>query len=87
MFGSAVIACRESRSVWSVPYEAVLDASGNQGFVFVTNDKKIAVRRAVTIAALNGTSMQISGGLESNDVLIVSGSAYLTDQSPIRIIN
>jgi RND family efflux transporter MFP subunit len=87
MFGTSVIACQQSRSVWNVPYEAVLDANGHEGFVFVTKDNKVAVRKPVTIAAFDGTSMQISGGIENSDVLIVSGSAYLTDQSPIKIID
>lgn len=87
MFGAARIESRETISAWSVPYEAVLDANGNEGFVFVTSDNKTAIKQAVIIESFNGKTMRISSGLENAGALIISGSAYLTDHSPIRILN
>lgn len=86
MFGSASLQSGVAVTSWSVPYEAVLDANDNEGFVFVTSDEKIAHRAAVTIESFDGKTMRISKGLEGAGSLIVSGSAYLTDLSPIRII-
>ena len=87
MFGAARLESAMTRTTWSVPYESVLDANGNEGFVFITNDNKIARKQPVTIESFNGKSMRISGGLENASALIVSGSAYLTDNSPIRVLN
>jgi hypothetical protein len=86
MFGSAVIKTGNTLASWSVPYEAVLDANDNEGFVFVTADNKTARRQPVLIESFNGTTIRISKGLENAEALIVSGSAYLTDNSPITIL-
>jgi RND family efflux transporter MFP subunit len=86
MFGAVEIHSGAPQSSWSVPYEAVLDANGNEGFVFVTNDDKVATRQPVIIESFNGSTIRISNGLEDAKALVVSGSAYLKDQSPIIII-
>lgn len=86
MFGSVEIQSNESLSSWSVPYEAVLDANGNEGFVFITNDNKTAIKQPVIIESFNGKNIHISQGLEEAKALIIAGSAYLSDRSPIQII-
>lgn len=86
MFGSASLLSEAATSSWSVPYEAVLDANGNEGFVFVTKDNKIARKQPVTVESFNGKTMRISGGLEDAGALITFGSAYLSDSSPIHIL-
>ena len=86
MFASAEISTSNRSTVWSIPYESLLDANGNEGFVFVTSDNKTAVKHPVTISAITQDRVTITKGLENHHALIVSGSAYLTDQSPITII-
>jgi RND family efflux transporter MFP subunit len=86
MFGAAILNLGAGQDSWNIPYEAVLDANGNEGFVFVTADNKTAVKRPVTISSFNGKSVVISKGLEGGDALIVTGSAYLNDHSPIIIV-
>ena len=90
MFGKAVIRTSAqsngSTSSWAVPYDAVLDGDGNSGYVFITNDNKRAQKVKVTIAGMEKDHVIVSGGLENASQLIISGSAYLTDSSTIRII-
>jgi RND family efflux transporter MFP subunit len=86
MFASAIITGSDSSSAWNIPYEAVLDANGSEGFVFVTTDNKTALKKAVVIESFNGATIRVNSGLEGARTLIVSGSAYLTDNSPIRIV-
>lgn len=86
MFASAAIRSGASSMTWSVPYEAVLDANDDEGFVFITNDNQTAVRQPVTIASFDGNTIRISKGLERAQALIISGSAYLTNGSPLQII-
>jgi hypothetical protein len=71
---------------YSIPYEALLEANGKSGFVFVTNDGKTAKRIPVTIAGIEQNVVYIAGGLDGYREVIISGSPYLTDDSPIRII-
>jgi RND family efflux transporter MFP subunit len=86
IFGKAGI--RVSRPVegFSIPYDALLEANGKTGFVFVTNDGKTVKRVPVTIAAINQQVVYLSGGLEGYKQVVISGSPYLTDHSAIRII-
>jgi RND family efflux transporter MFP subunit len=86
MFASAKINSGESISSWSLPYEAVLDANGNNGFVFITNDNKKAIRKSVTIESFNGKTIRVTSGLEDAAAVIIAGSAYLSDSSPITIV-
>jgi RND family efflux transporter MFP subunit len=86
MFGSADVTSARPQASWSIPYEAVLDANANEGFVFVTNDFKTAIRQPVVIESFDGTAIRISKGLEDAGALIVSGSAYLSDSSSITVV-
>lgn len=86
MFASAMISSGSASESWDVPYEAVLDASGNEGFVFVADENNIAVRKPVVITSFNGSTIQVTSGLEDALNIIISGSAYLTDNSPITIV-
>ena len=86
MFGAAEINAGESASTWRIPYEAVLDANGNEGFVFITSDNNIARKQPVTIESFDGNSVRVSKGLEEAQALIIAGSAYLTDGSPIKVV-
>jgi RND family efflux transporter MFP subunit len=94
MFGSGVITtgagnshAKQKTEGWSVPYDALLDEDGSTGFVFVTSDNKTANKIKVTISGIEKDRVIISEGLESAGSLIISGSAYLTDHSPISIQN
>lgn len=92
MFGSAVIHTKATGSTstlsntWSIPYDALLDGDGSTGYVFVTRDGSTAEKIKVTIASMEKDRIMISDGLQGAGSLIVSGSAYLTDKSKIKIV-
>lgn len=71
---------------WRVPYSALLDGDGQEGYVFITLDGKKAKRQKVKIAKIEKDMVLISSGLEDAQGLIVSGSAYLQDGTAIQII-
>lgn len=89
MFGKVVIESHQTfantSGNWSIPYDALLDADGSTGFVFITNDNKTAHKQQVHIAGMEKNNVIISDGLQSAAGLIISGSAYLSDNSNIRI--
>ncbi|WP_293312247.1 efflux RND transporter periplasmic adaptor subunit [Pedobacter sp. UBA5917] len=90
MFGKAVINLKHdntknSRQNWQIPYEALLDGDGSNGYVFITDDNKIAHKRKVTVAGINKNTVTISDGLAGAQSLIISGSPYLTDNSRIIV--
>lgn len=86
MFGTASIYPQKTNELWSIPYEALLDANGNEGYVFITDDNKKAQKIKVTIYKIDKNQVQISEGLENHNYLIISGNAYLADHSPISLI-
>lgn len=87
MFGKVVIMPSQKIEGWQIPYESLLDAQGTVGFVFVTDDGKHAKKIQVGLGKISNESVQVISGLENHKNLIVSGSAYLTDGSPIQLVN
>lgn len=90
MFGKATVqttASTQRADQWAIPYDALLDGDGNTGYVFVTNDKKNARKIEVAIASIEKDKLIVADGLQNARWLIVSGSAYLTDSSKIKITN
>lgn len=86
MFGKAEIIPSKQSSHWTIPYDALLDADAGSGYVFVTDDLKTARKAEVKLAGINPDHVLVSSGLENAKALIISGSAYLRDNSTIRII-
>ncbi len=91
MFGKATITTnpasgQHNSQYWAIPYDALLDGEGSTGYVFVTNDGKMAEKVEVTIAGIEKDQVIVSDGLQEADALIIAGSAYLTDSSIIRVI-
>lgn len=85
MFGKAVITPSQSTQAWKIPYDALLDGDAQSGYVFVTDDLKTARKAKVTVADIDHDHVTIITGLDSAKALIIAGSAYLRDNSPIRI--
>ncbi len=87
MFGKAVVMPSIQKEGWQIPYEALLDAEGSGGYVFVTDDDQHAKKVKVTLGKIGENSVQILSGLENHSKLISKGSAYLTDGSKIKVKN
>jgi RND family efflux transporter MFP subunit len=86
MFGKASIQPSQTVQGWEVPFESVLDANGDSGFVFVVDGQK-AKKVKVQLGKITTSSIQVLAGLENYSSLIVSGSAYLADGSTIQVKN
>ncbi len=91
MFGKAVVfpsvvKDTQTATLWTVPYDALLDADGSMGYVFVVNDDNTVKKVKVLIQGMEKDNVLISDGLQGAKSIVVSGSAYLTDNSNIRII-
>lgn len=90
MFGKAVIrpagnAAAGNNGPVAIPYDALMEGDGNTGYVFITNDNKTAKKVTVTIGGMEKDKVIITQGLDGAYALIISGSAYLTDGSPISV--
>jgi len=86
MFAQAFIKPKQQQEAWQIPYDAVLDGDAGKAFVFVTNDGKTAKRVEIVVSAIEQQKVTVIAGLEDARSLIISGSAYLTDGSPIAVV-
>ncbi|WP_288243849.1 efflux RND transporter periplasmic adaptor subunit [uncultured Chryseobacterium sp.] len=85
MFGKAEIKTEHSEDFIVIPYNSLLEADGNKAFVYVVENNKVK-KRPVTIAKFENSKVFIQDGLEKNDNIVISNSAYLNEQSTIKII-
>lgn len=84
----------KARVIWStapaptVPVLAITRIGG-QAFVYVATeqgDQHVAKQRAVTLGDTVGNDYAVTGGLMPGDEVIVSGTQFLNDGTPIRPI-
>lgn len=87
MFGRVMVRPSIQTAGWQIPYEALLDAEGPGGYVFVTDDDLHAKKVKVTLGKIGDSAVEVLGGLDNHRKLITSGSAYLTDSSTIKVTN
>ncbi len=62
-----------------VPMAAVVEADGQNGFVYTVTPDHISRKIKVTIATLYGTAAAITSGLEEVNEVVTEGVAYLSD--------
>jgi RND family efflux transporter MFP subunit len=91
MYGTARIftsgrSATTTEDKWSIPYDALLDGDGSNGFVFVTADSSTVKKIPVRVDALNRDMITVTGPFPESSLLILSGSAYLNEESKIRIV-
>jgi multidrug efflux pump subunit AcrA (membrane-fusion protein) len=86
MFGTASIVVSHSSVEFSIPYEALLEANGKKGFVFVSDDKKTVKKICVTISGISNNVVYIENGLQGHSWVVTAGSPYLSEQSIINPI-
>lgn len=86
LVGQVEIQPRAAQPVFVVPVEAVLEADGSRGTVFILSaDGRRAERRAVTIGFLNGDRVAVVAGLAGVRSVVTDGAAYLDDGAPVRV--
>lgn len=86
LFGKASITTSHKQTLWSIPYDALLDGNAQSGYVFTTNDLKTVQKTTVMISSINRDQVLISSGLEEKQHVIISGSAYLKESSLIKVL-
>lgn len=86
LFARAAITPSQTATGFSIPYEALLEADGRQGFVFVTDDRKTVQRIPVTIGTMDNQQVYVTDGLDGHAWVVVSGSPYLSNGSAIHIV-
>ncbi len=86
MFGNAAITPSGQITAYTIPYEALLEANGKTGYVFVSDDQRTVKKVTVTISAITNNVAYIEDGLQGHRFVVSAGSPYLSDGSAIVVI-
>jgi hypothetical protein len=69
-----------------IPYASLVEADGNKGFVYTTVSASKVKRVPVNILKFDNDKVYLKDKLEGIDQIVISNSAYLNEQSTIKII-
>ncbi len=86
MFGKAEIATRQQDQLMVIPYGSLVEADGNRGFLFTPVGTNRVKKIPVTILRFDNERVYLKDKLEGISEIIISNSAYLNEQSAIKII-
>lgn len=84
LVGTARIQPSQRGMVSLIPIEAVTEADGNRGYVYVLNGD-VAKRIPVSIGSIGDGRVAITGGLDGVSQIVGAGAAYLNDGSKARV--
>lgn len=85
MFGKAEIQTDKPEDFMVIPYNSLIEADGNKAFVFIVKNNKVK-RQPITITKFDNDKIFVKDGLQKTDQIVISNSAYLNEQSTIKII-
>jgi RND family efflux transporter MFP subunit len=85
MFAKVSLGANESINNMVIPYEALVEANGDDAFVFTPIDGNKIKRIPIKIASFNQSSVAVRSGLENVKAIIVSNTAFLNENTPITI--
>ncbi|TSA25660.1 MAG: efflux RND transporter periplasmic adaptor subunit [Bacteroidetes bacterium] len=74
----------QSDSCLMVPVDALVEAEGNSGYLFVARDS-VAEKRKVTIRRVEGM-VCVTSGLDKGERVVMEGAPYLSDGDKIQLV-
>ncbi|ANF49128.1 efflux transporter periplasmic adaptor subunit [Chryseobacterium glaciei] len=86
MFGKAEIKTEQTEKSIVVPYNALVEADGEQAFVFTPTGKNRVKKVPVSILKFDNQNVFLKEKPLGIDKIVISNSAYLNEQSIIKII-
>jgi len=86
MFGKAEIVTQQDESVMIIPYGSLVEADGDKGFVFTIAGTNRVKKVPVNILRFDNEKVYLKDKPEGIDQIVISNSAYLNEQSIIKII-
>jgi multidrug efflux pump subunit AcrA (membrane-fusion protein) len=86
MFGKATIQTGRSSQQTVIPYEALIEADGDAAFVYVPTGQNRVRRVPIQIEQFDPERVVVKHGLENVPAFVVANSAFLNEQSTIRIV-
>ena len=76
----------KQQATLAVPLSSLLEGNGTDAVVFVVDaSTNVAKRRRITIGSLVEGFAEVTAGLASGELVIVSGAGFLADNVPVTI--
>jgi RND family efflux transporter MFP subunit len=86
LFAKVEIIPSAKKKLQRVPIESIVEGQGRKAFVFIVKADRISVQKLpVTIAYLENQSAFILDGLTNISEVVTAGSAFLTENSVVKI--
>ncbi|NII83482.1 MULTISPECIES: efflux RND transporter periplasmic adaptor subunit [unclassified Pedobacter] len=86
MFGKAEIETNTSENRTVIPFSALVEADGETGYIFTPKGTNSVRKVPVTILKFDNKNVYLKDKLEGIDRIVISNSAYLNEQSTVKII-
>lgn len=85
MYGRATLVPSKPVNEYTVPYEALIQISGTEAYVYLPAADNALDKKRVIIKSFNEKEVVISSGLKEGDIVVVSNNAFLNEKSKIAI--
>jgi RND family efflux transporter MFP subunit len=85
MFGKVKIDTDRAVPYTAIPYEALVEADGKHAFVFVPLANGKVRKQSVIVESFNAQEVRIGSGLENIEELVLTNTAFLNENSLIKI--
>jgi len=86
LIASTEIYPEKSSRLTGLPIEALIEASGERGFVYVYSDGNVS-RREVKIRRITEDTLIISEGVKEGEKVVTSGVSYINEETEVRVTN
>ncbi|HKK60149.1 MAG TPA: efflux RND transporter periplasmic adaptor subunit [Salinivirga sp.] len=74
-----------TQQYFKIPIDALVEASGNEGYVYVLEEAK-AQRRQIQIARVDRANLYVQKGLKKGEKVITSGKSFVSTGQEVKII-
>ena len=86
MFGKALIQTNASQDATVIPFSALVEADGERGYIFTLKGTDRVRKVPVTILKFDNKNVYLKDKLKGIEHIVISNSAYLNEQSTVKII-
>jgi RND family efflux transporter MFP subunit len=70
----------------TIPIESLVEANGNQAFVFTLNiDNQSVTRKEISVGNIIENQVEVKSGLSENEQVVVRGGGFLSDKSRVKV--
>lgn len=85
MFGKAMLVPGKPIKEYTIPYEALIQVSGNKASVYVPAENNSLKKVDVIIRSFNERNVIVQSGVHEGEQVVISNNAFLNEKSKIAI--